>query len=93
MYKQIFYCTGMLSKSKGQILRLAAVLHVLFQVKDKNADQSNKISDKALCAAIDFIQTSVQHTAYIAGRDVISKELEKVEEGTCIRNLIYVTYE
>ena len=40
------------------------------------------ISDEALCAAIDFIQTSVQHTAYIAGRDIISKELERVEEGT-----------
>ena len=70
----------MLSKSKGQILRLAAVLQVLFQVKE-NTDQSNVISDEALCAAIDFIQTSMQHTAYIAGRDMISKELEKVEEG------------
>ena len=71
----------MLSKSKGQILRLAAVLQVLFQVKE-NTDQSNMISDEALHAAIDFIQTSVQHTAYIAGRDIISKELERVEEGT-----------
>ena len=71
----------MLSKSKGQILRLAAVLQVLFQVKE-NTDQSNMISDEALRAAINFIQTSVQHTAYIAGRDIISKELERVEEGT-----------
>ena len=72
---------GILSKSKGQILRLAAVLQVLFQVEE-NTDQSNIISDEALSAAIDFIQTSVQHTAYIAGRDNISEELEKVEEGT-----------
>lgn len=71
----------MLSKSKGQILHLAAVLHVLFEVKE-TTDQSDMITDEALAAAIDFIQTSVQHTAYIAGRDIISKELEKVEEGT-----------
>ena len=81
LYKQILFCIGMLSKSKGQILRLAAVLHVLFQVKEQ-ADQSNMITDDALAAAIDFVHTSVEHTAYIAGRDIISKELEKVEEGT-----------
>ena len=78
----------MLSKSKRQILRLAAVLHVLFQVKE-NTDQSDMITDKALAAAIDFIQTSVQRTAYIAGRDIISKELEKAEEGTPVLNNIY----
>ena len=80
LYKHIVFCIGMLSKGKGQILRLAAVLQVLFQVKE-NIDQSDMITDEALAAAIDFIQTSVQHTAYIAGRDIISKELEKVEEG------------
>ena len=54
---------------------------MLFQVKE-TTDQSNIISDEALSAAIDLIQTIVQHTAYIAGRDNISEELEKVEEGT-----------
>lgn len=55
----------MLSKSKGQILRVAAVLHVIFQV-NKDGDDTLHISTEALCAAIDFVQTSIQHTAYLA---------------------------
>ena len=62
-------------------MRLAAVIHVLFQVEEQ-ANQSDVISDNALAAAIDFVQTSVQNTAYIAGRDIIAKEVEKVDEGT-----------
>ena len=77
----------MLSKSKGQILRVAAVLHVLFQIRLPNAnaddekacDEPNKISDKALCAAVDFVETSIQHAAYIAGKDTVFKEVEKAQ--------------
>ena len=92
----------MLSKSKGQILRVSAALHILFQLhvpstnhndeeKDDEivevpsvnnelsnvAESSNTITDKALCAAIDFVETSTQHAAYIAGKDTIGKELAK----------------
>lgn len=81
----------MLSKSKGQILRVAAVLQILFQIiPDVNdheiaCDKPDTISDEALCAAVDFVETSTQHTAYIAGKDTIFKELEKTQlEGTYI---------
>ena len=77
----------MLSKSKGQILRVAAVLHVLFQIHmpNDNEDHSeahyaaDKIDDVALCAAVDFVETSTQHAAYMAGKDTILKELEKAQ--------------
>ena len=71
----------MLSKSKGQILRVAAVLHVLFQLNE-DEDDSLRISSEALCAAIDFVQTSIQHSAYIANRHSISEEVELAESGT-----------
>ena len=79
------YILGMLSKSKGQILRTAAVLHVLFEMENQSEEHdSNDISPKAMVAAIDFVQTSVQHTAYIAGKDTIASEVEKAETGTCM---------
>ena len=74
----------MLSKSKGQTLRVAAVMHVLFQIhKTEEAEliMEDEISEDALQAAIDFVQTSIQHAAYIAGRSTISKEVEIAEAG------------
>lgn len=71
----------MLSKSKGQILRVAAVLHILFQVNEDKDDTPYHISSEALCAAIDFVQTSIQHSAYIANRHSISEEIELAESG------------
>ena len=64
----ILYIIGILSKSKGQILRTDAVLNVLFEIDNEEHD-SSEISLKAMCAAIDYMQTSVQHTAYIAGKN------------------------
>ena len=83
----MFVAKGMLSKSKGQILRVAAVMHVLFQIcmPNDNEDptgahyEADNIGDAALCATIDFVETSTQHAAYIAGKDTILKELEKAQ--------------
>ena len=75
----------MLSKGKGQCLRIAAAMHVLFQITgDAPAEDVNvedEVSDQALRAAIDFVQTSIQHAAYIAGRSTIAKEVELAECG------------
>ena len=84
-YMLLIFCTRMLSKTKGQILRVAAVLHVLFQIHTPNVNgdheeacvEPDKISDKALCAAVDFVEISTQHAAYIAEKDTIFKELER----------------
>ena len=48
---------------------------------DNEEHDSSEISSKAMCAAIDYVQTSVQHIAYIAGKDTIANEVEKAETG------------
>jgi pyruvate/oxaloacetate carboxyltransferase len=73
----------MLSKSRGQILRVAATLHVLFHM-DTPSDIPNEISEDALKAAVDFVDVCTQHVAHIAGRGLISeavKELQDVQKG------------
>ena len=84
---------AMLSKSKGQTLRVAAVMHILFQIQQTDPEQveiafKDEISEKALQAAIDFVQTSIQHAAYIAGRSTVSKEVEIAEAGMDIHTVI-----
>lgn len=75
----------MLSKSRGQILRVAATLHVLFHM-DTPTSIPDEISEDALKAAVDFVDVCNQHVGYISGRGVISdaiKELQDVQKGMC----------
>ena len=65
---------GMLSKSKGQILRVAAVMQVLFHWENPH-NIPNDITDEALKASINFVEVCIQHTAYLAERP----EIEAVE--------------
>ena len=58
---------GLLSKSMGQTLRVAASMHVLFQLEDEEPLPST-ISDQAINAAINFVEVCCQQTAYISGR-------------------------
>ena len=69
------------------------MLRVLFQIHIPNLNgdheeartEPDKISDEALCAAVDYVEISTQHAAYIAGKDTIFKELEKTQlEGTTV---------
>lgn len=88
----ITYVTGMLSKSRGLVVRLAAVLHVLFSAfpnEESLHDSSSQydsitehdscivISEKAVDAAIDFIKLSCQQTMFCAGRGLLEEELLK----------------
>ena len=57
----------MLSKSKGQILRTAAVMHVLFHM-DTPATIPIEISEAALKATNCFVDYCLQHAAYLSGR-------------------------
>lgn len=70
----------MLSKSRGQVLRLAAVLHLLFSV-GSDAPTSDVISDPAIKAAINFIGVSCQQTAFISGRGIIEEDIQKFKSG------------
>ena len=65
----------MLSKSKGLILRVAGVLHVLFCLDSTTNDFPTKISDSTLEAAINFVEVCCQHAAFIAGRGEIEEEI------------------
>ena len=70
-----FTYTGMLSKSRGQILRVAATMHVLFHL-DTPLCIPTVISDEALKAAQDFVETSNQHVAFLAGRGDITEAID-----------------
>ena len=71
---------GMLSKSMGQILRVAACLQCLF---DLDGDYSTvcDVSREAVIAAMDLVEVCCQHTAYIAGRGEITQEIEIIDAG------------
>ena len=74
----------MLSKSKGQVLCVAATLHVLFGDKmDEHGDisvspVSKIITTKAIIAACNFVDTCCQHAAFIAGRDKVDEEISSL---------------
>ena len=70
----------MLSKAKGQILRVAATLHVLFHI-DNSLPVTNVISDKAITAAIDLVDVCIQHAAYLAGRGNIEETIQAIIDG------------
>ena len=81
----------MLSKSKGQILRVAACLQTLFGLQAENGELEPSgaaevihISEDAIEAAINFVEVCLQHTAYIAGRGLISDEIRILTTGTYI---------
>ena len=48
---------GLLSKSMGQTLRVAASMHVLFRLEDEKP-LPNTISDQAINAPIDFVEVA-----------------------------------
>ena len=72
----------MLSKSRGQVLKLATVLHMLFAIDDPEEDLSQQLSENAVRAAINFVKLACQQTAYIAGKGELKDELEKFKTGT-----------
>ena len=57
----VFYVhVGLLSKSRGQILCIAAVLHVLFHL-DTQHNIPTEIADKVVQVAIDFVELCREH--------------------------------
>lgn len=70
----------MLSKTKGQVLRLSTVLHLLFHY---NVEESlpYEISEAAIKAAIDFVKVSCEQTAIIAGKGSVDDVIKKCQSG------------
>lgn len=77
---QVHYYVGILSKSLGQILRVAASMNVLFQL-DSDEDPKCEISKTAIDAAIHFVENCCQEAAFVAGRGRISEEIKLIEIG------------
>ena len=71
----------MLSKSKGQVLRVSAAIHVL--INDRTDEEGgiivspvpNEIADEAIIAAKNFVRTCCQHASYIGGKGLIEDEV------------------
>ena len=75
--------TRMLIKSKGLILTVAGVLHVLFQL-DTPDDIPDTISELAIVAAQDFVDVCCQHAAFVAGRGDIQEAIQQLQLGLII---------
>ena len=73
----------MLSKSKGQILRVAATFHVLFTLNTE-IEISSEISEEAIAASIKFVQLCCQQTAHMAGRGNIKEEIDIIKANMLI---------
>ena len=72
----------MLSKAKGQILRVAAALHVLFNINTPLTIPPD-ISDTAIKAAVNLVEVCIQHAAFLAGRGDVEETIQGLLEGTC----------
>lgn len=73
----VYYIPGMLSKSAGQTLRVAACLNILFKIRNEpwpttndtnDASLEDMIIDAAIEAASNFIDVCCIQAAYMAGR-------------------------
>ena len=70
----------MLSKSKGQVLRVAAVMHVLSHMATPS-DIPRDISEAAVRAADTFVDYCLQHAAYLGGRGKFKEAVEEIHQG------------
>ena len=77
--------TGMLSKSRGQVLRVAATLHALFYVETPQQLPAD-ISNEAIVAAVNFVEICNQHVAFLSGMGDIDSyitSLKEMQTGGC----------
>ena len=71
----------MLSKSRGQVLRIATILHMLFSIDNPDEPLNSEVSEMAVKAAVNFVQTACQQTAFIAGKGLIQEEVQTYKTG------------
>ena len=73
---------GMISKSMGQIPRVSAVMHALFNLGDEQLDST--IYPAAMEAAIHFVEVCCKQVAYIARRGEFDSELKLIVQDTFV---------
>ena len=86
-----FALIGMLSKSMGQILRVSAALHVLFNI-DGAEELSETISEMVVDTAVDFVEVCCQHAAYITGRGNLDEEVNFMETGEHCKFTMFIIH-
>ena len=78
----------MLSKAKGQLLRISAAFNVLFS---DTVNEDGKItvstvpltiSTGSIIAAQNFVDVCCQHAAFVAGRERVDDEISRLSTGT-----------
>lgn len=84
---------GLLSKSKGLILRMTGCLHCLFQLDSFNDafswgesdfEPSTVVTDSAVKAAVNFVATCINHTLYLCGRNSSAEEVRMLHRMTLL---------
>lgn len=60
--------TGLMGKSKGQLMRVAVVLHALFKVGTDDSEFESEVSTSSVKAALDLVAVCNEHTKIFAGR-------------------------
>ena len=65
------------------MLRVAAILNALFHLETPLC-VPEVISDEAVKAAINFVDVTIQHAAYLAGRGDVDDAVQSLQKGICI---------
>jgi hypothetical protein len=71
---------GMLSKSKRQVMRVAAAFHALNYLGKLEAIPT-EISSAAIFAATDFVHMCMQHVTFMAGHGDINECIASLVAG------------
>lgn len=79
----------MLSKSKGQLLRVAAVMHVLFNMETPSSIPQ-EISEAAVKAADCFVDLCLQHAAFLGGKGNLQEAIEDINKGELQNGHVYI---
>ena len=79
----------MLSKSKGQLLRVAAVVHVRFNMKTPSSIPQ-EISEAEVKAADCFVDLCLQHAAFLGGKGNLQEAIEDINKGELHNGNVYI---
>ena len=70
------------------MLRVAAMLHLLFSIDQGGESVGQTVTDEAVTAAIDLVKVTCQQVAYMVGRGTL-QEVQKFQQGLCLRYIYY----
>ena len=80
------FVTGILSKQKGQALRVAAVMNALFSLDDKYKLKA-LIDEDAVKAAIDFVQVCGDHASLLSGRRRLAEVVAAMDTSKVLNQM------